>query len=163
MIEYGIADRAGRSITLHGIDDDNWRDVADVAPLDEQRRFAPALAARYLLLSMRGQVWTSLAVCADKAVVGHVMWARDDDDGSYWIGGLLIDGSEQGKGTGRAAVRTLMAWLAEREDCAEIRLSYETDNTAADRLYSSLGFRRTDATEGDEVVAALPAREALPA
>ncbi|WP_436988073.1 GNAT family N-acetyltransferase [Streptomyces sp. enrichment culture] len=160
MIDYGLTDGAGRGVALHAVDDDNWRDVADVAPLDDQRRFAPALAARYLLLSARGGVWTSLAVCADGAVAGHVMWARDDEDGTYWVGGMLIDGAQQGKGTGRAAVRTLLAWLAERDDCEEIRLSYDPDNVAAERLYASLGFRRTADTEGDEVVAALPARAA---
>ncbi|MFC9269764.1 GNAT family N-acetyltransferase [Streptomyces zhihengii] len=157
MISAGLMDRAGRHIALCEVDDENWRAVADVAPLDEQRAFAPALAARYLLLSSREDVWHSLAVTADGTVVGHVMWARDEDDGSHWIGGMLIDGPEQGAGVGRAAVRTLMAWLAGREDCHVLRLSYEPGNTAAGKLYTSLGFRPTAASEGDEVVVELPA------
>ncbi|TXS48129.1 GNAT family N-acetyltransferase [Streptomyces sp. t39] len=157
MITSGLQDRAGRHVALCEVDDENWRAVADVAPLDEQRRFAPALAARYLLLSSREGVWNSLAVTADGTVVGHVMWARDEDDGSHWIGGMLIDGPAQGAGVGRAAVRTLMAWLAGREDCRVLRLSYEPDNAAAGHLYTSLGFRPTAETEGDEVVVELPA------
>ncbi|MEV5447140.1 GNAT family N-acetyltransferase [Streptomyces sp. NPDC052644] len=149
-------DRTGRRIALHDVDDDNWRAVADVAPLDDQRRYVAALAARYLLLSMREGVWHSLAVCADDTVVGHVMWGRDDD-GSYWIGGMLVDGAEQGRGIGRAAARTLMVWLAGREDCRVLRLSYHPGNTAARDLYVSLGFRPTDGAEGDEVVAEIPA------
>ena len=73
--------------------------------------FVAALAARYLLLSTRSEVWTSLAVYADETVVGHVMWGVDDD-GSRWIGGMVIDAAEQGRGVGRATVRTLAAWLA---------------------------------------------------
>ncbi|MFE9168000.1 GNAT family N-acetyltransferase [Streptomyces kebangsaanensis] len=160
MITRGFVDGAGRRVALDEVDDGNWRAVADVAPLDDQRRFVPALAARYLLLSMRDQVWHSLAVRADETVAGHLMWARDED-GSYWIGGMLIDGAEQGKGVGRAAARTLMGWLAERDDCQELRLSYHPDNVAAERLYSSLGFRPTTAVEGDEVVAGLSARTVL--
>ncbi|MFC8427163.1 GNAT family N-acetyltransferase [Streptomyces sp. NPDC057253] len=49
-----------------------------------------------------------MAVCADDTVAGHLMWGRDDD-GSYWLGGMVADGPEQGKGVGRAAVRTLVS------------------------------------------------------
>ncbi|MFI5753278.1 GNAT family N-acetyltransferase [Streptomyces sp. NPDC051644] len=82
---------------------------------------------------MREGVWNSFAVYADDTVVGHVMWGRDED-GSHWIGGTLIDGAEQGKGVGRAAARTLMGWLADRDDCRVLRLSYHPDNAAAGHL-----------------------------
>ncbi|WP_327728244.1 GNAT family N-acetyltransferase [Streptomyces sp. NBC_00487] len=160
MISLGLLDGTGRHVALHDVDDENWRAVADVAPLDDQRRYVPALAARYLLLSLREGVWNSLAVCVGDTVVGHVMWGRDED-GSYWIGGMLIDAAEQGKGIGRAAARTLMRWLADRTDCEVLRLSYHPDNTAAERLYTSLGFGPVSATEGDEddeVVAELSAK-----
>lgn len=64
MISLGLLDGTGRHVALHDVDDENWRAVADVAPLDDQRRYVPALAARYLLLSLREGVWNSLAVCA---------------------------------------------------------------------------------------------------
>ncbi|UUU31637.1 GNAT family N-acetyltransferase [Streptomyces sp. CA-210063] len=157
MITLRLLDGVGRQVALHDVDDENWRAVADVAPLDGQRRYVPALAARYLLLSLREGVWNSLAVCADDTVVGHVMWGRDED-GSYWIGGMLIDAAEQGKGVGRAAARTLMRWLADRTDCEVLRLSYHPDNTTAERLYTSLGFRPLPTVEDDEVVAELSAK-----
>lgn len=149
MITLRLLDGVGRQVALHDVDDENWRAVADVAPLDGQRRFVPALAARYLLLSLREGVWNSLAVCADDTVVGHVMWGRDED-GSYWIGGMLIGAAEQGKGIGRAAARTLVRWLADRADCEVLRLSYHPDNTAAERLYTSLGFRPVSTAEEDQ-------------
>lgn len=161
MITLGLSDRAGRRVVLHEVNDENWRAVADIAPLDGQRRYVPALAARYLLLSSREGVWHSLAVCADDRVVGHIMWGRDED-GSYWLGGMVIDGAEQGRGLGRAAVRTLMDWLARRADCRELRLSYHPDNTVAARLYASVGFQPTAAASGDEVVATLPVPDGHP-
>ncbi|MFI7214582.1 GNAT family N-acetyltransferase [Micromonospora maritima] len=153
MIDSGEHDRLGRRVTLRPVDDDNWRAVADVAPRDDQRAFVAALAARYLLLTMHSDVWNSLAVYADDAVVGHVMWGVDDD-GSRWIGGMVIDAAEQGRGLGRATVRTLTAWLAEAGQ--PIRLSYHPANTAAAALYGSLGFHPTGAMEDDELVAELP-------
>ncbi|MFC0508595.1 GNAT family N-acetyltransferase [Micromonospora costi] len=156
MIDAGHHDRAGRAVTLRPVDDDNWRVVADVAPRDDQRDWVPALAARYLLLTMRSDVWTSLAVYADETVVGHVMWGVDDD-GSHWIGGMVIDASEQGRGIGRAAVATLAGWLAAREGHPAVRLAYHPENTAAAALYTALGFHPTGAMEDDEVVAELGA------
>ncbi|MFF8554408.1 GNAT family N-acetyltransferase [Streptomyces sp. NPDC015501] len=154
MIDHGHTDRTGRPVTLHDVDADNWRAVADSAPRDDQRDWVPALAARYLLLSSREDTWNSLAVLAGEVVAGHIMWGRDED-GSYWIGGMLIDAAHQGKGIGRAAVRTLAAWLSAREDCSVVRLSYAPENEAAAHLYTALGFRPTGADEDGEVVAEL--------
>ncbi|WP_328396896.1 GNAT family N-acetyltransferase [Streptomyces sp. NBC_00390] len=154
-MDYGIMDRDGRRIALCRVDDDNWRAVADIAPRDDQRAFVAALAARYLLLSMRGGVWHSLGVQADETMVGHVMWAYDDENGSHWIGGMVVDAAEQGKGVGRQTMVALIRWLSERAGCQEIRLSYHPDNTGAANLYTSLGFVHTGEFEDAEPVVAL--------
>ncbi|THA25859.1 GNAT family N-acetyltransferase [Streptomyces sp. RKND-216] len=139
MIDQGHVEETGRRITLRDVEEENWRAVADVAPFDEQRGFVAALAARYLLLSLYEGPWRSLGVYADETVVGHVMWGRDDD-GSHWIGGLLVDRAEQGRGIGRALLRTLLGWLAAQPDCWVIRMTYQRSNVAARGLYESLGF-----------------------
>ncbi|WP_446220591.1 GNAT family N-acetyltransferase [Micromonospora sp. IBHARD004] len=154
MIDSGLRDRAGRHVTLRPVDDGNWRAVADVAPRDDQRGWVPALAARYLVLTMRSDVWTSLAVVADETVVGHAMWGVDDD-GSRWIGGMVIDAAEQDRGVGRAAVRTLADWLSAQDGGSVVRLSYHPENVPAARLYTSLGFTPTGGMEDDELVAEL--------
>ncbi|MFD5749483.1 hypothetical protein [Streptomyces sp. NPDC127033] len=46
MMDFGFSDRAGRRVVLRDVDDENWRAVADTAPLDDQRDYVPALAAR---------------------------------------------------------------------------------------------------------------------
>ncbi len=151
MIGHGLEDRQGRLVTLREIGDD-WGQVADVAPRDEQRGFVPALAARYLLLSTLGETWNSLGVYADERVVGHIMWGVDDD-GSHWIGGVLIDGPQQGQGLGRAATSTLLRWLSQQDGCWVIRLSFQPENTIAGAMYSSMGFAPNgEAIDGETVV-----------
>ena len=150
MIEHGFRDRKGRLVSLRVIGDD-WRAVADVAPRDDQRRFVYPLAARYLLLSERGGIWTSLAVYADEQVVGHVMWAVDDD-GSHWIGGVMVDAAEQDAGVGRALTRTMLGWFATLPGPPVVRLSYHPDNQPAGRLYRALGFTPTGEIEDGEIV-----------
>jgi diamine N-acetyltransferase len=148
-----FVDRDGRVVSLAEVTDDNWRAVADVAPRDEQRAFVAALGARYLLLSMRGGVWHSLAIMAGETVAGHVMWARDED--AYWVGGMIVDASEQGSGVGRAAVSSIVEHLRAMPGAREIRLSCHPDNVAAARLYRALGFTPTGELEDDEIVLAL--------
>lgn len=153
-------DRQDRPVVLEQITDENWRAVADVAPADDQRRFVAALGARYLLLSMRGGLWNSLAVRAGDEIVGHVMWAYDEEDGTHWVGGMVVDAGEQGKGVGRASMRALLRRLAALPSCREIRLSYHPENKPAAALYTALGFTPTGDFEDEEVVVALSAEAA---
>lgn len=150
MISAGLHDRRGRAVTLSELGDE-WRVVADVVPRDDQREFVFPMAARYLLMSLLEADWHSLAVLADDEVVGHVMWGIDDD-GSRWIGGLMIDAVHQGVGVGRTAARTLIQWLHDQPGCTAVRLASHPDNLAAVRMYSSLGFVATAEMDGDEVV-----------
>ena len=162
VIDQGVVDRAGRRVTLVEVSDTNWRAIADVAPRDDQRDFVPASAARYLLLSAREGVWHSLGVCAGDDIVGHVMWAWDDDDQLPWIGGVVVDAPEQGKGVGRAAMVTLIRWLFAKPGTDAVRLSYQPHNVSARTMYEGLGFVETDIPVDDEIMAELTAARAAP-
>ncbi len=144
--------RASGSVTLVDVDADNWRDVAEVKPRPDQEHFVAPITY-YLCLCHYGQVWHPLAIVADGAIVGHLMWAIDDADGSRWIGGVEIDASVQGRGIGRAALEAVIARLSADPDCREVALSYDPDNEVARRLYASLGLVETGEREGDELVA----------
>jgi diamine N-acetyltransferase len=111
-------------LTLADVTADNWRDVADLAPRDDQRDFVPALAARYLLLGLYGGVWHCLGAFEGDTAVAHVMWAVDPDDGSHWIGGLLVDAQHQGRGVGRRVVELLIERLRSDPACDRICMSH---------------------------------------
>lgn len=115
MIDYGLADRNGppdhlarrqqRQLARRGR---MWRHMMTSDS-------SCPLAARYLLLSTLEPGWNSLAIYADDNVVGHAMWAMDDD-GAHWIGGALIEATHQRTGIGRAAMQTLIRSLADQPD-----------------------------------------------
>jgi diamine N-acetyltransferase len=138
------------SVSLVEVSAENWRDIADLAPRDDQRAYVAPLAARYLLLGVHGTTWHNLGAYDGDTPVGHVMWGTDDD-GSRWIGGLLIDAAHQGRGLGRAVVAELVARLRAAGD-TPIRLSHDPDNVASRSLFESLGFVATGAVEDGEVV-----------
>lgn len=162
VIDEGVDDGAGRRVTLVGVTDATWQDIADVAPRDDQRDFVPPSAARYLLLSARDGVWHSLGIRAEDVIVGHVMWAWDGDDQLHWIGGVLVDAREQGKGVGRAAMVTLLRWLFAKPGVTAVRLSYEPGNVAARSMYADLGFEESDVRVDDEIMAELTTARAAP-
>ena len=142
-------------LILADVTADNWRTVADLAPRDDQRRFVPALAARYLLLGVHGDTWHNLGAFEGDVAVAHVMWGRDDD-GSHWIGGLLVDAAQQGRGVGSRVVELLLERLT--PEGTPIRMSCHPDNLASQALFGALGFADTGRMEDDEQVWERPAR-----
>ncbi len=136
---------------------DNWRDVVSIEPREDQRRFV-ASVAYYLNLCHYEEVWRPLALYRDgEEVVGFAMWGLDAEEGSHWIGGLVIGARHQGKGYGREAMEAMLDHLATLPGYREAALSCEPENTAARRLYASLGFVETGERVDDELVARRPA------
>lgn len=142
-------------VSLAEVTAENWREIAAVAPRDDQRELVAPTAASYMLLAAREGIWTSLGVVEGDRVVGHAMWAVDPGDGKHWVGGVIIDAPDQGRGLGRAAMEALIEYLRDRADATTIRLSYEPGNAPAAGLYGTLGFVPTGEMEGDELVVEL--------
>lgn len=141
-------------ITLIPVTVDNWRHVAALQVSPEQQEFV-AEPAYYLCLCHYGGLWQPLAVQLGQEIIGYLQWAVDDHDGSCWLGGIIIDSHQQGKGYGKLAVQAAIKQLSREHGFNHFALSYQPDNTRARKLYLSLGFSETSETEGDEVVARL--------
>lgn len=140
-------------VQLVDVDESNWRDVARVEPLPSQKRFI-APTTYYLSLAHYGGEWHPLAIEADGVIIGHVMWAVDESDDSVWLGGLVIDGSAQRKGYGRAAIQAFVDRFT-KDGQVNAALSYHPGNTVARRLYAEMDFVETGELEDEEVIARL--------
>jgi diamine N-acetyltransferase len=143
-------------VELYSVTSANWQACAALSVGENQARFV-APVSYYLSLCVYGDTWQPLAVVRDEAVVGFCMWGIDDD-GSAWVGGLLVEQSQQRTGIARAAVNALIDRFAGRSGCPGMALSYAPENEAARALYRSLGFVETGETvdHGAEVVARRP-------
>ncbi|MCA9838751.1 MAG: GNAT family N-acetyltransferase [Trueperaceae bacterium] len=139
------------AITVLPVDASNWREVAGLKVKRKQRAFV-AEPSYYLSLCAYSQ-WNPLAVYLETAVIGFMMWAKDDD--SHWLGGILLDKRFQGKGFGRLAVLATLDYLRASQGARSFALSYQADNLTAKQLYMSLGFTETGEVEDNEVVARL--------
>jgi len=140
-------------VTLHPVTRDNWREVTKLKVAESQREFV-AEPSYYLALCNYGGSWQPLAIYLGEQVIGFMMWAVDEADGSCWLGGILIDQSYQRQGYGRQAIQTATRMLAAEHGHQNFALSYAPDNPAK-HLYHALGFIETDEWEDDEVVARL--------
>jgi ribosomal-protein-alanine N-acetyltransferase len=149
-----IAAARSGPVALREVSSANWREVMGVRAAREQTKWVAPIGD-YLALCRYGGIWNPLAIEADGAIVGFLMWGRDPDDLTYWLGGVVIDRSHQRKGFGRAAMEAAITMLRSKPACEGIALSYRPDNVVAARLYASFGFAETGETEGDEVVARL--------
>ncbi len=142
-----------KQITLQPVNRDNWGDVVKLEVTKSQHEFV-AEPCYYLALCNYGELWQPLSIYSGERVIGFMMWAVDTDDGSCWLGGILIDHKHQGKGYGRQAIQSAIRMLSEQHGYQNFALSYSPDNPAK-KLYHKLGFTETDEWEGDEVVARL--------
>ena len=142
------------AVTLREINADNWLAVLRLETLPEQSGFvasnAYSLAEAYVFPSA-----IPLAIYSDDTLVGFTLYGFDDDDGYYWISRLMIDRHHQRKGYGRAAMEQVIERLRADPECPCVQISWEPENTAAGKLYESLGFRLTSQIIEGEVVARL--------
>jgi len=152
----GSDERYRRAMELHEIGAANWQACAAIRPALDQERFV-APVAWYLCLCHYEGVWHPLAIVDGGEVIGHVMWGLDPDEGSYWIGGLVIAAERQRRGYGRAAVTSLIGRLRE-QGAMQAGISYHAGNARARALYLSLGFRETGERSEGEVVGRLGLR-----
>jgi diamine N-acetyltransferase len=134
-------------IRLERLTRDNWQQVITLDIADEQRRFLETPSVLHAVAEVQFHpTYTPYAICDNKTAVGFVVYGYlPEDDSKWWIPLLIIDHRYQGKGYGRATMETIINTVREQAPtCREIALSYKPDNTAAERLYLSTGFEKTD-------------------
>jgi diamine N-acetyltransferase len=157
-MDSDATERNEAQVSLRPVDQDNWRNVANLKVSEFQREFVGE-PSYYLALCCYGNDWHPLAICLDEQVIGFMMWATDPADGSCWLGGILVDRGMQRRGYGRQAVQAAITMLQQKYGCRRFALSYQPANLVAKNLYSKLGFIETNEWEDDEIVARLSLTE----
>jgi len=141
-------------ITLKSINAANWQACANLQVRENQAEFVPG----NLYSIAEAQFYPDAVPLAlydeQEQLVGFVMYGVDTSNGKWKVFRLMIDRAHQGKGYGRAAMQQVIERLRTRHNCAEILICYRPENTAARRLYASLGFVEQSITQ-DKIQARL--------
>ena len=153
-----IPDRSEQQVSLLPVNQDNWRNVANLKVEENQREFV-AEPSYYLALCCYANDWSPLPIYLDEQVIGFMMWAIDPADRICWLGGILVDQSMQKRGYGKQAVQAAITMLKGKHGYRNFALSYQPANLAAKHLYSKLGFIEMNEWEDDEIVARLSLAE----
>ena len=146
-------------VELRKIDKENYSQCLALKVSDEQKSF---VASNVYSLA---QAWVfyktafPFAIYADNIMVGFVMMGYYAEEQIYNIWRFMIDGRFQGKGYGKAALQLSIDYLLKEFDVNEVFLSFEPSNVVAEKLYSSVGFKRTGEVSGGEMVMRLDAKK----
>ena len=139
-------------VELRKINKDNYAECLDLKVSDEQKTF---VASNVYSLA---QAWVfydtayPFAIYADNTMVGFVMMGYFAEKDLYDIWRFMIDERYQKKGYGKAALLLSIEYLSKVFNVNDIFLSFEPNNVIAEKLYSSVGFKRTGEIEDGEVV-----------
>ncbi|MEO7980491.1 MAG: GNAT family N-acetyltransferase [Sporichthyaceae bacterium] len=142
-------------VRIVDVDADTLDAVLEVRPRPGQEAWVRPVAWYVAKAAYDGGVWQPLALLSEGQVVGFAQTAFDPGDGSWAIGGVVVDAEQQGRGIGRAAIEGLIDRLRADPRCRLVALAVAEDNTAARELYRSLGFVPTGDRDDDELVMVL--------
>ena len=130
------------NITLKTINENNWRECIGLKVRDDQERFV-ATNENGLALAYAHKEMEPRGIYNDDIIVGFIMFAKDPDDGLYYINRFMIDKRYQGNGFGKKALEILIEEI-KGSGAETIDIIHKPDNANAIRLYRDLGFKPTD-------------------
>ena len=146
-----------QNITLKKIDETNFLSAFGLKLREGQERFVShpvrSLAQAYVYYHQ----CTPFGIFCGEQMVGYVMVIYDYDVPEYDIWHMMIDGSQQGNGFGKAALELVLEYIKGKPfgDSGRVALTCNKDNPAALKLYKSFGFELTGGEDDDEVELAL--------
>ncbi|MBU8932915.1 MAG: GNAT family N-acetyltransferase [candidate division Zixibacteria bacterium] len=145
------------TIDLRPVDADNWLDVIALSVHPEQEELVPStawsLAEAYIKPEAPRRGYYPLAAYDGDQLVGFLsITCSASSDRDYWINGLVIDKSCQGKGYGRATMIAAMTYIKTTfPQCIQIGVTIVPGNDPASGLYASLGFVDTGIVYDGEI------------
>lgn len=123
---------------------ENWEAASRLRPKRSQYKFLRRdivlnSLARCYVQGARPDPWVPYLIVQDGQYIGAFLF-RNYGRGCN-LTSFFIDRKHQGKGLGRRAMETYLAWVRMHyPQAGEIELTVSPENLVASRLYESLGF-----------------------
>ena len=140
---------------LRKIDDLNLEECIALRVTEEQAQYIASNKASLKEASDNPAVARPFAIYIENKMVGFTMFAFDEDyedpNDRYWLWRFMIDKDLQGRGYGRAALKTIIDYFKE-QGVGYIKLSTKESNRKAISLYHKFGFRENGEMNDEEVV-----------
>ena len=157
-------------LRLEKVTGKNVWEILQLHVRDDQKSFVASndisIIEAYTTITGGGYAFP-FGIYEDEILVGFLMIGYEPDEywenppqiakNNYSLWRLMIDHQYQHKGYGTKAVKLALDFIRTMP-CGKAEycwLSYEPENTCAQKLYYSFGFRENGETDGEEVVAVL--------
>lgn len=138
-------------VVLKEITMKNFKECLNLQLNEAQKKFvAPNMYS--LAEAKADSVSVPHAIYCNVTMVGFIMYDYDTETELGCISRLMVDLSHQGKGYGRIAMQEIIKRIQLIDGCKGIWTSFHPKNVAAEKLYESLGFKKTGEILDGEVV-----------
>lgn len=140
-------------VSIQKLTKDNFHETAKLEVHPHQKTFVAENWYSIIEASFE-ETYHSLVIYADNMPVGYAMYGMDTDDGEFWLVRFMTGKEHQGKGYGGDALEQIIEIVKNLpEKPARLRLSYEPDNTVAEKFYAKYGFKKTgEIIDGEAVL-----------
>lgn len=133
------------------IDRENWEECVGLKVSKEQEKYVASNWESILLAKFEEKIYP-LCIYDGEMMVGFLMYDLDPDTKRMEMSRLMIDQKFQGKKYGKIAVLKLLDLIREKYGKIKFYTSIEPENIVAQKLYESLGFKKTGEIMWDEEV-----------
>ena len=142
-------------VVLVELSAENWEAVARMQVQADQMNFV--VDNLWTIAETQFYPWARRRVIlAHGRIVGFAVYGmHPDDQTELWLHRFMVAAEEQRAGVGRAALRLLIEEWKTTPNLRIVKLSYEPDNTVAERLYASEGFIPGELAKWGERIATL--------
>lgn len=133
------------------VDRNNWESCIELTVSNEQKNFVAANWYSILQAKFEADLYP-LCIYDGDTMVGFLMYGLDPDTNRMEMCRLMIGEMYQGKGYGKRAIMMLLGIIKDKYGNIPFYTSIEPDNEVAQKVYESLGFRKTGEIMWDEEV-----------
>ncbi len=134
-------------VELKEVTKENFDEVLKLKVSEKQQNFVSSTVYSLAQAWVYKNTAYPFAVYADHIPVGFIMLGYYESKNQYTLWKFMIDERYQNRGYGKQAVALAINWLVNRFNVKKIYTGVAFQNAAAEKLYHSLGFRKTGVSD----------------
>ena len=146
---------SGEGLVIREIrdDDDLWYATVECALASGQEDFVNPAGFAIGRAYLHPEANVPCVICLESGErIGFMIFRDWLGAGTAYSWSYYLDKDWQGRGYGKSAARLAVRILKAADQAMPIKLSTEQANEKAQRLYGSIGFRKLDEMDGDDLV-----------
>lgn len=133
------------------VNKDNWEQCVNLKVSEKQQNYVASNWYSILQAKFEEELYP-LCIYHGEVMVGFLMYGLDPDTNRMEMCRLMISENSQRKGYGKSAVLKLFDVIREKYGNIKFYTSIEPENIVAEKLYESVGFKKTGEIMWDEEV-----------